>query len=112
MSRWKVRKTRTWGDWEAWNPSTLQATYYDTWREAMDYADRMARTVTVPRILDSGDPVPGAPDLTLGWEYQLWVDKHAVWVGGQGCDMIHVKPEELKPLALALLAMHYQQEVT
>lgn len=112
MTRLRVRRTKIRGDWEVWNPDTYMAVYFTTWREALTCADREARTVTVevPRILDSGDPVPSAPQLHLGWEYQDWVDKHVIWVGDHGSDMIYVKPDELKPLALALLALHYQQE--
>lgn len=55
MSRWKVR--REWRDtldgysWVALRPSGLYGDVFPTWREAMDYADRMARTreVVLPR---------------------------------------------------------------
>lgn len=48
MSRWEVR--REWRDtlegysWVAIWPSSLSGDVFFTWREALDYADRMART--------------------------------------------------------------------
>lgn len=48
MSRWKVR--REWRDtldaysWVVLRPSGLSGDVFPTWREALDYADRMART--------------------------------------------------------------------
>lgn len=110
-SKWEVRQTRVLGDWEAWNPNTLEATYYDTWREAMDYADKRARTreVVLPR-----QPLP----LSLPGDEG---DKPiTVTQDEEGCvfltdeddgEMVVLSPHELRPLALALLAMHYQQEV-
>ena len=114
MSRWKVR--REWRDtlesysWVAIWPSGLSGDVFFTWREAMAYADRMARTVTVelPRIRTSGDPVPGALDLLLGWENPYWAGKHTAWIADRSSDAILVRPYELKPLALALLALAEQ----
>lgn len=108
-SKWGVRKNL--GDWEAWNPNTLEAAYYDTWREAMDYADQRARTreYVLPRISHSGEWVPDMPTLRLGWENHP--AGTTFWVEDRGVNSIYVRPDELRPLALALLALHYQQEV-
>lgn len=85
---------------------------FPTWREAMDYADRMARTreVTLPR-----QPLP----LTLPGEEE---DAPVVVTQAPEGDcffltdeddgeMVVLYPFELRPLALALLALHYQKEV-
>lgn len=102
MSRWKVQKI---GDmWEATDPAGEYTQAFLWWHVAMAYSDILARTieVTLPRTPNhttgtmtthkSGDGIlltlntPGAP-------IQARITQH-----------------ELKPLALALLAQHYQQE--
>lgn len=82
-------------------------TWFDTWREAMDYADRRARTVEVvlPRrtvlptvrhtvhrngLIIEFSPSKSHPQLNPG---------HVV-----------VEPEERRPLALALLALAEKEE--
>lgn len=42
-SKWEVRRTRTLGGWEVWNPNTLQAAYFLDWREAMGYIDEQTQ---------------------------------------------------------------------
>lgn len=82
--------------------------YYETfftWSEALDYADRLARTieVTLPRISHSGDWVPNMPTLKIGWEHHPV--ETSFWVEDRGINSIYVRPDELRPLALALLAL-------
>lgn len=81
--------------------------WFDTWREAMDYADRRARTVEV--VLPRRTVLP--------------TDRHVVQTGGliieyrgsrsyPNLDTGHiaVEPEERRPLALALLALAEKEE--
>ena len=82
---------------------------FPTWREAQDYADRMARTreVVLPRVLHSGDWVPNMPTLKIGWE------RHPAgttfWVEDGAWNVITVRPNELHPLANALHALAEQE---
>ena len=112
MSRWKVKCENSWDGpcWFVFDPDGKYVTNKFDWAEALAYADRMARTVTVelPRIRTSGDPVPGALDLLLGWENPYWAGKHTAWIADRSSDAILVRPYELKPLALALLALAEQ----
>lgn len=97
--------------WAAMHTGAWAYKEFATWREAMDYADQQARTreVVLPRISHSGDWVPNMPTLRLGWEHHH--TGTTFWVEDRGINSITVRPDELRPLALALLAMHYQQEV-
>lgn len=114
MSKWKVWRHPLSGKWIVNDPDRrLVQAPGNTWREAMDYADRMARTVEVvlPRIAGCGDRVPGAPGIRLGWEYMAMDrDALAFWVEDEGSDVIHVQLDELRPLALALLALAEREE--
>ena len=117
MSRHVVKKYRGAGTWAVLHASSDNAgsgvpwarvlQLFDTWREAMDYADRMARTVEVvlSRIAGCGDRVPGAPGLLLGWE------NHIFWLADHGSDFIRITPAELRPLAAALLALAEKEEL-
>lgn len=86
--------------WAIYRDGEYIGTAFPAWREAMDYADRQARTVevTVP-----GDPCVRLPDgirlrhSNIGW----YVDCYGYF--------IIVPDSELKPLALALLSAHYWQ---
>ena len=75
---------------------------FPTWREAQDYADRMARTreYVLPRISHSGDWVPDMPTLKIGWENHH--TRTTFWVEDRGINSITIRPDELLPLALAL----------
>lgn len=122
MSRWAVRKNVFAEGWAVYRVSpdgangvlwTRVSQWLDTWREAMDYADRRARTVEVvlPRIAGCGDRVPGAPGLKLGWEFAGGEpDAPVFWVEAEGSDVIYVQPDELRPLALALLSLAEREE--
>ena len=121
MSRWKVAQHihyRTWlaypasydsgqphNDMDDDKPRTPRARAFRTWREAMDYADRMARTreVVLPRQqlplslpgLEEDEPVFVTYDIEDGCVYLTDQDDG---------DMIVLYPHELRPLALVLLA--------
>lgn len=114
MSRWKV--LREWRDaldvhsWVALRLFGLSGDVFPTWREAQDYADRMActRKYVLPRVLGSGEWVPDMPTLRLGWENRP--TEKTFWVEDQRCDSITVRPDELLPLALALATLAEQEE--
>ncbi|MBC3179389.1 hypothetical protein [Corynebacterium lujinxingii] len=86
------------------------AAFFHTWREAQDYADQQARTVevTLPRIAHSGDRVPGLSTIKIGWEHHH--TGTTFWVEDRGINSINVRPDELRPLAGALLALAEQEE--
>lgn len=115
--RWRVVRARGLG--EHW-PNCLQGWYverdgchgsmwFPTWREAMDWADRLARTreVVLPRITESKVMIPGALGLSLE-SGRTWDGKRNTWVR-DGVSMVYVASYELRPLALALLALAEQE---
>lgn len=112
-----VRKLRSRYSTHPWEVRARNHNGYDyyetffTWREALDYADRLARTreYVLPRVLGSGEWVPDMPTLRLGWENHP--TEKTFWVEDQGCGSITVRPDELLPLALALAALA-EQDVT
>lgn len=108
MSNWRV-----WRDpWDVWCVQEKGArdddfAWFRTWCEAMDYADRMARTVEVvlPRV------------------HALPTGRHTVHRNGLIVEYVRsrsqpqlppscvvVEPEERRPLALALLALAEREE--
>lgn len=127
MSRWRVGKHRRTGYWLAFNekydtyrPATLLDEYqgaarvFDTWRDAMDYADRQARTmeVVLPRFngktrlpAHNGHPCGYKIDATQE-NYASAVHIFGAW-GSMGiCDV-----EDVEPIALTLLSAHYRQHL-
>lgn len=72
MIRWKVH--REWRDtldsysWVALSPSGLSGDVFPTWREAMDYADRMARTREYVLPRPSADGYITTTDEQVAWE--------------------------------------------
>lgn len=127
MSRWKVAQHihyRTWLAYPAYydadqphndmdddKPRTPRARAFHTWREAMDYADRMARTreVVLPRQqlplslpgLEEGERVFVTYDIEDGSVYLVDQDDG---------DTVVLYKHELRTLALALLAHEEQEE--
>lgn len=111
MSRWAVRQNLFRDGWGVYrvSPDGVSGVlwerispWFDTWREAMDHADRMARTVEV----------------VLPRNYALPTGRHTVHRNGliieyqRSCSYpklqpsyVVVEPEERRPLALALLAL-------
>lgn len=82
---------------------------FRTWREALDYAGRMARTreVVLPRITESKAMIPGALGISLE-SGRTWDGKRNTWVR-DGVSMVYVASYDLRPLALALLALAEQE---
>lgn len=85
----------------------LEPTTVKTWSEALSYADRSARTVhvTLPR-----SPFP--PNLQ-GKDKSAVVDTEgsSIFISDvHGHDKIVLNGSEIRPLALALLARHYDKE--
>lgn len=116
MSRWEVKKRRYLlpspvpPPWVVYDRDNWNVGEFPTHAEALAYADRMARTVevTLPRISRSGEQVPGISTVNIGWQHRP--TGTTFWVADKGYDVIELRPDELRPLALALLALHYQNE--
>ena len=86
--------------------------YYETfysWREALVEADQLARTreVVLPRITESKAMIPVAFGLSLE-SGRTWDGKRNTWVR-DGVNMVYVASYDLRPLALALLALAEQE---
>lgn len=81
---------------------------FDTWREAMDYADRQARTIEVTL------PTSATTHLfslhTYPVDDGLFIERREI--GFWQSIGIEIKRHELEPLALALLAHHYKNQDT
>lgn len=125
MSRWRVMKNHFADAWAVYHEPPKSAgivpwyrvpQWFDTWAEAMAYADQQARTiqVTLPRITgDMEDGMSSWPNLRgVG----LSVDHHDEPRLGQPYVMIYdgysdigVEAYDLKPLALALLALGFKE---
>ena len=89
INRWKVKKSKWFKNsmvgaplvyTGGWHVETKhgERISFPTWREAMDYADRMARTITVtlPRTSPSTPPPTGQP--SVGWGRSSYTPrKHA-----------------------------------
>lgn len=104
--RWRVWKDR--GDWVVSSPEYAERGFR-TWRDAQDYADRQARTreYELPRITESKAMIPGAIGLSLE-SGRTWDGKRNTWVR-DGVSMVYVASYDLRPLALALLALAEQE---
>jgi len=124
MSRWKVYRTtdeiNPWATrYDGWEDGSLvlRKSHHGTWAEAIAHADHMARTVEValPRI--TGDMEDGMSSWTNLRDVGLSVDHHDEPRLGQLYTMIYdgysdigVEAYDLKPLALALLALAQHKE--
>lgn len=130
MNRWKTKRTqrrrwqvervryRCWitggiifGEgWQVTAPDGYVIHTEYTWCEAMDYADKMARTITftLPRIGDrhTVSPYPETDPLMVS----AWGTGAGISTGQSDTEILIMR-RELKPLALALLAHHYKQEL-
>lgn len=83
--------------------------HFSTWREAMQYADRKARTVEVVLPRDTVTPQRGGGDKQ--WvarrrpnDYEIYRTKY-----GRKVQAIRVGEPDLQPLATALLLLHYRE---
>lgn len=101
---------RAGGNWFQWD---RQRTKREAWKEALAYADKMARTVEVELPRDNTTvPLPEAFEkeakpITL----RRWAGETVIECTAQGVEeVIFVHDSELKPLALALLAHHYRNK--
>lgn len=115
MSRWTVYRAGRYA-WTAHREGDLPAELFPTWRMAMDYADRQARTreVVLPRPARTFD---GRPEFDFSKESGLDYNtpRAALYEGAldleHGCDTAVLIPREhWKPLACALLALAEQEE--
>lgn len=127
MSRWKIRRTtdeiNPWAiSFDGWEGDSLilHSSHHGTWREAMALADEMARTVqvTLPRVAphpDYGYLVDPDDPWVYSWNGRWHLapigdwDSHAALL----CNDVgeyKIYAGELKPLALALLAVDRQME--
>ena len=102
MSRWKVVKSET-GEWVTMSPGNRFQADFDTHAEALDYADRMARTreVVLPRVAPQGEV-----SVSATW----YCDQGAIHYINSAGQVVQGTPAELRPLALALLALAEQEE--
>lgn len=118
MSRWKVQKI---GDmWEATDPTGEYTQAFLWWDMAVAYADSLARTieVTLPRVAphpDYGYLVNADDPWVYSWDgcWHLapigdWDGHAALLCNDRGEYKIH--DDELRPLALALLALARRKE--
>lgn len=105
MSRWRVMKNHFADAWSVYREPPKDAgmvpwhrvpQWFDTWAEAMAYADQRARTiqVTLPRKLS-------LPGVYLEWDKIGFRKIHA-----EDC------PIDIEYLGTALLALHHRKRVT
>ena len=122
--RWRVKRARglpeserTW--WYVDREGCGGSMSFPTWREAQDYADRMARTVEVvlPRFtfdaLDNWKTVPGTQNVFLGLYYRETpvIGEVEYELSVTDCETTYLNPRDARPLALALLALAEQENV-
>lgn len=111
--RWRVVRVRgvegSAMDWYVDRENCHGSMSFPTWREAMEYADRMARTrdYVLPRSVGSGGRVLGAPKFRIGVAYSA--GEKTIWVEEQSNSAIDIRLDELLPLALVLLALAEQE---
>ena len=120
MSRWKVAQHIFYRSWLAYpesldsgkpgadlaedEPRLLRLRAFRTWREAMAYADKRARTIEVilPRNAHQNTGYMRTTPSTDGLLMEFLI--------GNKWEAIRVTKHELDPLALALLTQHYTTE--
>lgn len=108
--RWVVRKAAP-HIWGAFQLGSRRETIFLTWREAVDYVYQQSRTVevTLPHLSASGshlvDHIDFDPVTITHHPHQIVKLALGKWEG------IGLTYAELEPVALYLLALHYQQEV-
>lgn len=111
MIKWVVKEKKFPAGWHAWltfNAYGDEFRYFFTWREAMDYADRMARTVSV--VLPRRHVLPTRRHIVQKNGLIIEFEQSSTWPQLQPSQVV-VEPEERRPLALALLALAEKEEV-
>ena len=100
--RWRVWQDQ--GDWFVISPEYAERAFR-TWREAQDYADRMARTreVVLPRLRP-----PGELTVSAIWSYDSLV---VYYVDASG-QTVKGTPADLARHAATLLALAEQEGTT
>lgn len=106
--RWRVMRVRGLSEserawWYVYRERSHGMVSFPTWREAMDYADRMARTreVVLPRVAPQGEV-----SVSATW----YCDQGAIHYINSSGQAVQGTPADLTPLALALLALAEQEE--
>lgn len=108
-NRWRVQSglVLTFQGVTRWNVlapgAVLPVARFATWREAMDYADRMARTreYVLPRVAPQGEV-----SVSATW----YCDQGAIHYINSAGQVVQGAPADVKPLALVLLALAEQEE--
>lgn len=121
--RWRVMRVRGLAEserawWYVYRERSHGMVSFPTWREAQDYADRMARTreYVLPRFtfdaLDNWKTVPGTQNVFLGLYYREApvIGEVEYELGVTDCETTYLNPRDARPLALALLALAEQEE--
>lgn len=105
LRKWAVKRGKcpdVFGNyhWNIYNPKGGWEGSFLTWREAQDFADKQARTVEVelPRVKPLED-MPIGNYITLSDPGPF-----IFFINGRGGEYICINDDEIKPLALALLA--------
>lgn len=116
MNRWKVITTGY--DWAVLKLSKygwwLYRDGFNTHTEALAYADKMARTVEVvlpgeaPTIVPAHNGPQDTPWYTFTSRNEEFYSALTIW--GPGGEIGIFDEQDIKPLALALLAHYYQKE--
>lgn len=119
MSRRKILRTNT-DEWMVIGGRWREITKFDTWAEAMAYADKRARTVevTLPRVAphpDYGYLVDPDDPWVYSWDGRWHLAPIGDWDGPVAllCNdrgEYKIWADELQPLALALLALARRKE--
>lgn len=106
--RWGVMRVRGLSEperarWYVYRERSHGMVSFPTWREAQDYADRMARTVEVvlPRVAPQGEV-----SVSATW----YCDQGAIHYINSAGQVVQGTPAELRPLGLALLALAEQEK--
>ena len=102
MSKWVVRKQLLGTDWFVWLRGHPQRWRFGTWREAVAFADRVARTVEV--VLPRTHTLPTERHVVQKDGLVIEFERSRSYPQLQPSYLV-VEPWERRPLALALLAL-------
>lgn len=100
--KWQVRRHER-GRWHVISPEGWALAVGSTWADAMESVGHLSRTI--------GGQVPNAPGLTTRWmPNRSIVHPYLLAVADSDGGTIFLTPRELRPLAVALLAIDKQGE--